>query len=781
MRVANARSPSGSYRPEPTVAIAPRIATRSFPPPTISADPTPDLLRGPFAPNTTLPATAFVAPNTTLPATAPIPNTILPATALATNTSDLRASRSATSSRQSQSPLAAFISRTARAHVMEGISTSEFFEHFNPTSSDPFQTRRALESSEISSVGLGPNPTPRSRQRFQERLDALSNPSDLASVSHTTPDPVPQSRPNARPLPRDLAEALQGHALLDLDFPLSSVRDHSLPDSEPEEENNSEPEDEDNSPWPTRPFDFPHDETSSGGRVTGIDQNGHEWHGTIDSYESEFPEPAFWIQGDGEDHLSAVEEAELWAEPSNYVAPLPSSPPPLCPVLVAASPSTPLRKRRKRVTYSPFDETLADTNLELYENNWIAKAANFFRVEGTDNMSLIFQDERLTDLNTAADYIVSKRLEKGSVKTATCHIRKYLEFCHRRNLPPLLANGDPLRHEVVKGFVTELDTGLNQAQRYPIGTIKNILWAVDSLFSAHVPSLAPISRVDIKPFMSAVSKTTVKKAKRQSVGLRNDHIAWHSCQVAPTDYPQIRNNLLYKALQQTVSRSEWSLPKTQKGFDPLWDLTACDVVPQFARVEGGSHFMGIHWAGKHCKSDTPGANLDRTGRDWHFTPCIVGDPTDIGFTFSAYIAFMGPYLQDPEAPFFQTFDSVGAPSGQALTYNMALAELKADFEMCPYLQPDADLGLHGLRRGGATDLLRETNVSPEDLKRIMRIRSDAYQVYNELSNDDLTNYRKVIAAKDALHHEAGLSGTLPARLRIEFPTAARCITESPRN
>ena len=83
--------------------------------------------------------------------------------------------------------------------------------------------------------------------------------------------------------------------------------------------------------------------------------------------------------------------------------------------------------------------------------------------------------------------------------------------------------------------------------------------------------------------------------------------------------------------------------------------------------------------------------------------------------------------QPTTAPFFQKV-VLGEAMGVPLTYDAALKAMHKDFEG---ITPSHLIGLHGLRRGGATDLSKRA--SREHLKRIGGWRSDACECYLELS------------------------------------------------
>ena len=321
----------------------------------------------------------------------------------------------------------------------------------------------------------------------------------------------------------------------------------------------------------------------------------------------------------------------------------------------------------------------------------------------------------------------------------------------------------------LKAFLTEM------VSTHTYKAIKSMLWSVDVLHRYAMPPLPPPSHLvgDLKDFLKEKEKCAVKKPARRAVGLTMEHISWHAAEVQAGDLAGIRDNLLYKALYGTISRSEWLLPKAitgNSGYNPLRDLTAADVIPHivYDDATNTTTVKGIHWGSKHTKSDAPGNNLDASGRDWHYTPAIPGHPSDIVFTFMAYFDLMEPYLRDPDAPFFQQVDDLtNSPNGLPYTYGNALHRLRTNFENCPLLQVNDFLGLHGWRRGGATDMLRLTNVSPEDLKRMMRIKSDAYQIYNELSNSNIRDYQFTVAQAYASTRSTGEGrvGVLPSAPR----------------
>ena len=156
-------------------------------------------------------------------------------------------------------------------------------------------------------------------------------------------------------------------------------------------------------------------------------------------------------------------------------------------------------------------------------------------------------------------------------------------------------------------------------KRLPGDTIQGYIWGIGE---AHVDKGLEDPTKNVRGLMDML--TGIRKLQPQHTKRRKAVKKEHLQQLAQVmdlgELEPIRNMLLWCVLYSTVSRSEWSLPKTQVGFDPDVDLCIGDVIPVLDR--NGS-LLTIAFGAKHAKADPYHEAMDESGRHWHY--CGVGD------------------------------------------------------------------------------------------------------------------------------------------------------------
>jgi hypothetical protein len=154
----------------------------------------------------------------------------------------------------------------------------------------------------------------------------------------------------------------------------------------------------------------------------------------------------------------------------------------------------------------------------------------------------------------------------------------------------------------------------------------------------------------------------------------------------------------------------------------------------------------IWWGLTHSKGDPFNQRKGKDGIHWIPTAGCRGSGLhhniDIVALYLQYCKLMGfttathgkKFRQQQDAPFFQTLDKQGRPTGQAMDYNSTLEALKTDItEDFPELDA-AEYGLHSFRRFGAT-YARVKGIPDDLIKHMGGWVSDCFRRYFMFSDD----------------------------------------------
>jgi hypothetical protein len=210
-------------------------------------------------------------------------------------------------------------------------------------------------------------------------------------------------------------------------------------------------------------------------------------------------------------------------------------------------------------------------------------------------------------------------------------------------------------------------------------------------------------------------------------------------QVKKGDLAQLRNDLIYKQLGQSIQRAQAAVSQTIIWWEYDRNLTVADVVVDMKRYAVGFALKNSKNDKFHTNADDP---TDAMHRDWIWCAGCKESPLDIVPTALEYIRIMRfenltPYQRE-HTPFYQQVDR-NRPTGKPLLYRNLLQQFRADLKRLPVSKyPTLDptqWGIHAWRRYGAT-VAKLAGLPNDSIQYLGRWKSDTFLAYFAYTTDD---------------------------------------------